>query len=208
MTSYCGLPLFGLISTLESHIRAGYLNVMKVSLLPFACTALLAAPIVAAPETLKAADKPSLTCTADRSRSVRIKGGDWDDKTEKIQFDLSIRNNSLSKPTGELSASFFVIGEDAGERKKYKLLQKEEIDFSLEARGTHTATTPEIKLKWDNTDAIFGEKYRGWVMLVKDDTGEVVSEAASSFFLDSTDYLDEMEVGDYLDDSGEPQDKQ
>jgi len=72
-------------------------------------------------------DKPSLTCTADRSRSVRIKGGDWDDKTEKIQFDLAIRNNSMSKPTGDLSATFFVIGEDAGERNKFKLLQKEEM---------------------------------------------------------------------------------
>jgi hypothetical protein len=167
-------------------------------------TAVLAAFLAACLLSSAAAEKPSLTCTADRSRSVRIQGGDWDDKTEKIQFDLSIRNNSMSKPTGELTATFFVIGEDAGERKKYKLLQKEKIDFSLESRGTHTATTPEVKLKWDNTDAIFGEKYRGWVMLVKDDTGEVVSEAASSSFLDSTAYLDEMSVGDYLDDSGEP----
>jgi len=101
-------------------------------------------------------DKPSLTCTADRSRSVRIKGGDWDDKTEKIQFDLAIRNNSMSKPTGDLSATFFVIGEDAGERNKFKLLQKEEMNFSLEARDTHEATTEEISLKWDDTDAIFG----------------------------------------------------
>ena len=153
-------------------------------------------------------DKPSLTCTADRSRSLRIKGGDWDDKTEKIQFDLSIRNNSMSKPTGELSAVFFVIGEDAGERNKFKLLQKEEINFSLEARGEHEATTEEITLKWDNTDAIFGEKYRGWVLQVRDDAGEIVSEAASSSFLRSTAYLSEMSAGDYLDKSGEPQEKE
>jgi len=152
-------------------------------------------------------DKPSVTCEVDRSRSLRTKGGDWDDKTEKIQFDLSIRNNSMSKPTGELSAMFFVVGEDAGERNKFKLLQKEEMNFSLEARGTHEATTEEITLKWDNTDAIFGEKYRGWVLQVRDDAGEVVSEAASSSFLRSTAYLEEMKVGDYLDDSGEPKGK-
>jgi len=152
--------------------------------------------------------KPSLTCTADRSGSVRIKGGDWDDKTEKIQFDLSIRNNSMSHPTGELNATFFVIGEDAGERNKFKLLQKEEMTFSLEARDTHEATTEEITLKWDNTNAIFGEKYRGWVLLVRDDSGDIVSEAASSSFLRSTAYLEDMEAGDYLDKSGEPQDKE
>jgi len=156
--------------------------------------------VSAAPE-----DKPSLTCSADRSRSVRIKGGDWDDKTEKIQFDLSIRNNSMSKPTGQLSATFFVIGEDAGERNKFKLLQKENIDFSLEGRGTHETTTPEIKLKWDNTGAIFGEKYRGWVLQVRNDAGEIVSETASSSFLRSTAYLADMAAGDYLDKSGEPQ---
>lgn len=180
---------------------------MKPPLFPTVCTVALAVFLTGQPLPAEASDKPSLTCTADRSRSVRIKGGDWDDKTEQIQFDLCIRNNSMSKPTGDLSATFYVIGEDAGQRKKYKLLQKEEIDFSLEPRGTHTATTPEIKLKWDNTDAIFGEKYRGWVMLVKDDAGEVVSESASSSFLDSTAYLEEMSVGDYLDDSGEPQSK-
>jgi hypothetical protein len=180
---------------------------MKTPRLTLALATALAALFAACPPPAQAAEKPSLTCTADRSRSLRTKGGDWDDKTEKVQFDLAIRNNSMSKPTGELSATFFVIGEDAGERKKYKLLQKEEMDFSLEARGTHTATTPELKLKWDNTDAIFGEKYRGWVLLVKDDTGEVVSEAASSSFLDSTAYLEEMEAGDYLDDSGEPKEK-
>jgi len=150
-------------------------------------------------------DKPNLTCTADRSRSVRIKGGDWDDKTEKIQFELAIRNNSMSKPTGELSATFYVIGEDAGERNKFKLLQKENIDFSLEGRGTHETTTPEIKLKWDNTGAIFGEKYRGWVLQVRNDAGEIVSETASSSFLRSTAYLADMAAGDYLDKSGEPQ---
>lgn len=153
-------------------------------------------------------DKPSLTCTADRSRSLRVKGGDWDDKTERIQFDLSVRNNSMSKPTGDLSATFFVVGEDAGERGKYKLLQKEEMSFSLEARGTHEATTEQLTLKWDNTDAIFGEKYRGWVLQVRDDTGEIVSEASSSSFLRSTAYLEDMDVGDYLDKSGEPQERQ
>ena len=177
------------------------MNIPRIPTLVAAALALFCAPIT----PLSAADpKPSLTCTADRSRSVRIKGGDWDDKTEKIQFDLAIRNNSMSKPTGELNATFFVIGEDAGERNKFKLLQKEEMNFSLEARGAHEATTPQLKLKWDNTDAIFGEKYRGWVLQVRDDAGEIVSESASSSFLRSTAYLPDMDVGDYLDKSGEP----
>jgi hypothetical protein len=172
-------------------------------------TALVSALALTAVSTAIAnpGDKPSLTCTADRSRSVRVKGGDWDDKTEKIQFDLTFRNDSMSKPTGGLSATFFVIGEDAGERNKFKLLQKESIDFSLEGRGTHETRTPEIKLKWDNTGAIFGEKYRGWILQVRDNAGDIVSEASSSSFLRSTDYLADMEVGDYLDKSGEPEDR-
>jgi len=151
-------------------------------------------------------NKPDLTCTADRSRSIRIKGGDWDDKTEKIQFDIAIRNNSMRKPTDQLNATFFVIGEDAGERNNFKLLQKEDLSFSLEASGTHEATTPQLTLKWDNTGAIFGEKYRGWVLQVRDDAGEIVSEAASASFLRSTAHLADMDVGDYLEKSGEPKD--
>lgn len=164
------------------------------------------AAIIALPSTVVAApaEKPKLECTVTRSKSVRIKGGDWDDKTEKVSFDISVFNNSLSKPVESLRATFFVIGEDASDRKKFKLLQKEEFSFSLEPRAKHETTTPEIELKWDDTGAIFGDKYKGWVLQIYDSTDEILVETASSSFLQSTGYLTDMSVGDNFDKTGEP----
>lgn len=168
-------------------------------LLIIAAIIALAPAVVAAPT-----EKPRLDCTVARSKSVRIKGGDWDDKTEKVSFDIAVFNNSLSKPVESLRAMFFVIGEDASDRKKFKLLQKEEFSFSLEPRAKHEATTPEIELKWDDTGAIFGDKYKGWVLQIYDPTDEILVETASSSFLRSTGYLTDMSVGDRLDKTGEP----
>jgi len=46
------------------------------------------------------------------------------------------------------------------------------------------------------------------VLQVRDDANEIVSEASSSSFLRSTAYLADMDVGDYLDKSGEPKDEE
>jgi hypothetical protein len=88
------------------------------------------------------------------------------------------------------------------DRKAFKLVQKESFDVEIEPRGTFETSTPVAEMKYDTTDASFGEKYRGWVLMVENEDGETVYENASSVFMKETARLAKLEVGDYCDREG------
>lgn len=143
--------------------------------------------------------------TVDKARRVRTQGGDgFDDKQAKLSFDVIFENKSFSKPSGDLTATLYVVGVDVENRKKYRLLQKEEIAFALEPKKKHEAGTQPIDLTYDDRGyAQYGVKYRGWVVRIKDSEGNLVTEKASTSFLDSTEALEEMSVGSYFGPSGQ-----
>ena len=155
------------------------------------------------PWTLSAADeKPDLECQVERSRKMRIEGGDHDDKTEKVSFDIKLTNKNWKEPVEGLTGTFYVFGESVHDRKAFKLVQKENFDVEIEPRGTFETSTPEAEMKYDTTFASFGEKYRGWVLRLENGDGETVYENASSVFMKETARLAKLDVGDYCDKEG------
>ena len=146
--------------------------------------------------------KPDLECLVERSRKMRIEGGDHDDKTEKVSFDIKLTNKNWKEPVGGLTGIFYVFGESVHDRKAFKLVQKENFDVEIEPRGTFETTTPVAEMKYDTTDASFGEKYRGWVLMLENEDGETVYENASSVFMKETARLAKLDVGDYCDKEG------
>lgn len=154
-------------------------------------------------QPLCAADaEPDLECLVERSRKMRIEGGDHDDKTERVSFDVKLTNKNWKEPVEDLKAVFYVFGESVHDRKAFKLVQKEEFDVEIEPRGTFETTTPVATMKYDTTFASFGEKYRGWVLVLEDEDGDTVYESASSVFMKETARLAKLDVGDYCDREG------
>lgn len=154
-------------------------------------------------QPLCAADgEPDLECLVERSRKMRIEGGDHDDKTERVSFDVKLTNKNWKEPVEALKGIFYVFGESVHDRKAFKLVQKEEFDVEIEPRGTFETTTPVATMKYDTTFASFGEKYRGWVLMLQDEDGDTVYENASSVFMKETARLAKLDVGDYCDREG------
>lgn len=157
----------------------------------------------AQPWGLSAADeKPDLECQIERSRKMRVEGGDHDDKTEKVSFDIKLTNKNWKDPVEGLTGVFYVFGESVHDRKAFKLVQKESFDVEMEPRGTFETSTPVAEMKYDTTFASFGEKYRGWVLMLENGDGETVYENASSVFMKETARLAKLDVGDYCDKDG------
>lgn len=142
---------------------------------------------------------PQLECAVTSSKRTRIEGGDYDDKTQKLSFDVSMTNKSMSKATGPLQATFYSFGECVNDRKVFKLLQKDTFDFELAPRGNFIHTTPQIELKYDTTGATFGEKHKGWILQIADGEGTMVFEQRSSAFIADMQNLPNLKVGDYCD---------
>ncbi|MBE2179222.1 MAG: hypothetical protein IAE97_02005 [Chthoniobacterales bacterium] len=147
---------------------------------------------------------PQLECLVTKSKKTRIEGGDYDDKTQRVAFDINVINKSMSGTTGPLQAVFYSFGESVHDRKAFKLLQKDVFDFDLAPRGSVNHTTPEIELKFDTTNASFGEKYKGWVLLVTDGEGKTVFEQKSSVFIAEATNLPNLKIGDFCNKNAEP----
>ncbi len=157
------------------------------------------------PWTLCAAEgKPDLECQVERSRKLRIEGGDHDDKTERVSFDIKLTNKNWKEPVEGLKGIFYVFGESVHDRKAFKLVQKEDFDVQIEPRGTFETSTPLATMKYDTTFASFGEKYRGWVLMLENGDGETVYENTSSVFMKETGRLAKLDVGDFCDREGKP----
>lgn len=142
---------------------------------------------------------PRVSVKVAQSQKLKIEGGDFDDKLQRIAFDIAITNESLSNPGEGLSFEFYVFGQAVTQPGKLTLLQKERRDFSLEPRGTFTAETPEVQLQWDTTGAAFGDKYRGWVIRILDAEGKQMLQQTSSAFLTDTKNLPNLAVGSSFD---------
>lgn len=146
--------------------------------------------------------KPDLESLIERSRKLRVEGGDYDDKTERVSFDIKLTNKNWKEPVTGLTGTFYVFGESVHDRKAFKLVQKENFDVEIEPRGTFETSTPVAEMKYDTTFASFGEKYRGWVLMLENVDGDTVFEEASSVFLKETARLAKLETGDYCDKDG------
>lgn len=127
---------------------------------------------------VSALQRPKLEISALRARKTRIEGGDWDDKTEWVSLTIRIRNLELNKDLTGLTAHYWIFGKSVIDRKVYKVIQVGEFSFSLSsARDGREITheSEEVILRWDNTDARFGERYDGWLIVVENAEREVVA---------------------------------
>jgi len=115
-----------------------------------------------------------------RSKKTRIQGGDFDDKTDRITFNVKMTNPDTKTAITDLTAEFYVFAQGVVDRRAYQLLGKDEMPVSLAPRGTQTLSTAEVITKWDNTDARFGSRYEGWLFLLRDSAGKIVYKKATS----------------------------
>lgn len=137
-----------------------------------------AAPAVPPAQLTLAAQK--IGVEAIRAKQTRIAGGDFDDKHERITFNVRLTNPDPKIPLNDLKAEFYVFAQDIVDRKVFRLLGKDESPFSLPPRGMHTFATAEVSTMYDTTDARFGSRYDGWAIVIRDTAGKIIFKKATA----------------------------
>lgn len=107
-------------------------------------------------------------------RPSKIKGGDFDDKTQVMQPRIKLTNTSLNQAYEGYKASFMLLGESTIDTKIIQVMQREEFPVSLAARLFLDKELPETVTQYDTTGVKFGYKYEGWIMQVTGPGGEIV----------------------------------
>lgn len=156
------------------------------SKLPPAITLLMAAAIACG--TLASAQQAAPATPFDKgvkinvvaSKPARIKGGDWDDKMQKIVLSLKFVNTDLKQTYEGYTATISVLGQCARDSKVKKVLQQEKAVLSLAPRKTQEHVCEEVTTRFDKTESKFGYFYDGWIIVVKDPADKIVQVKSTS----------------------------
>lgn len=114
------------------------------------------------------------------SKPARIKGGDWDDKMQKIVLSLKFNNTDLKQTYEGYTATISVLGQSANDSKVKKVLLQEQATLSLAPRKTQDHVCEEVTTRFDKTESKFGYFYDGWIIVVKDAAGKIVQVKSTS----------------------------
>ncbi len=130
----------------------------------------------------RAKNPPRVEISANRMRFTKVAGGDWDDRTQKVQIEVIARNLDYNHPVKGLKLHYWVLAESLVDRKALKVIDAGALDVDL----TSTPDGREIRhkgdlvtLRWDDTNAVFGERYKAWILVLVNDQQEVVAVKAN-----------------------------
>jgi hypothetical protein len=131
-----------------------------------------------------AKNPPKVFLDATRLRSTKTEGGDFDDKMQKVQLDILVRNLSLKPEKLEpLTLHYWALGQSAANRKAYKVIDAGTVEVALD--GTLTGREfhhqgDEATLQYDDTGvARFGVAYKGYLLVLLNAQKEVVAVKAN-----------------------------
>ncbi|MEO6053831.1 MAG: hypothetical protein ABIP97_07470 [Chthoniobacterales bacterium] len=144
----------------------------------FARTESIATPLVVS------RDPTRIELAVQREAKDKIEGGDWDDKIERVRLEVTVTNKTLNGPPLEgYQLQCWAIAKQIKDPKAYEVVVAETVPIRLtsEAQGRQIVhKTEEVKWGWDDTGAIWGKKYQGWIVLVLNAKGEMVACKSSN----------------------------
>lgn len=114
------------------------------------------------------------------SKPAAVKGGDWDDKMQKIVLRLKFSNIDTRQSYANHTATVSALGQSARDRSVIKVLMQEDVPLTLDPRKSVEHECKAVTTRFDRTDAVFGFSYDGWIVVIKDGSGNIVHVKSTS----------------------------
>lgn len=134
------------------------------------------------------------------SKPAPIRGGDWDDKTQRISLRLKFSNIHNRQSYEGCTATVSALGQSAVDRNIGYVFLQERIALSLVPLSSLEHTCKEIITRFDKTVGKFGYFYDGWVIVVTDPAGKVLHvKSTSSSMEKAADKVQKLQAGKYYD---------
>ena len=166
-----------------------------VSAVPAAAVA--AKPSVTEPMKTKVDFSSRITADVTRRKTTKVEGGDYDDKRDRITFKIRFHNGDPNRPFPGMRIEFYLFGQSQVDQKAFNLLQKFEQPLGLKPLEEIEFVTPEVTTEWDNTDAVFGSKYKGWYLFVFGGNGELLAEKNTVSIFENIAGIPKTTVGEF-----------
>jgi hypothetical protein len=120
--------------------------------------------------------------------------------TESFQIEATIKSKEVKRTFKEYTADVYVLGVSLANKRDFILLDKVTTTFDLVPRGVQVFKTKPVTLKSSKgRGGDKGQKYSGYLVVVKDDKGELVkSRASKTSFMKKVEMLDAAKIGDKI----------
>jgi hypothetical protein len=104
----------------------------------------------------------------------------FDERTARVGFKVDIKNGEQQRSLSSGKAIMMAFAKNLEDSQESKVISREEFEVTLEPLKTMSHETKEVKLSYDNIAYKYGFKYSGYLLVVKDQTGKVVTIVGSS----------------------------
>ena len=132
------------------------------------------------------------------------KGMDYDDKFQTIKSRISISNESLADVSG-LEGEIYIIGKSVSGTKDYRLFKiAKTAGISILKGKKYLSDEYTCKVQYDsNLWMKFGHKYEGYLLVLKDNAGEILMKKGNPAKFDrAADKIMKLEENSLFDDDG------
>ena len=147
---------------------------------------------------------PNLRVEIKRGKRTRKDGTDYDNRTERLSFEVKVTNLEMREVT-DLEGRLVVVGRSTTNRRLYKVLTNETFNFDLESRGEFKHEARSVQYQFDdNFTAKHGYKYGGYLVVIRDKTGKAISTTGSGTLRADPSKAEEFSEGTIFDKSLKP----
>lgn len=114
-------------------------------------------------------------------RKQKSESGDISDKIQRMSFRVDLRNDERARDLSGGKATVIAFAEDLQDRDESIVILKEEFNVSLDPQKTTTVETKQVKIVYDDKGSFkYGQKYSGYLFVLKDASGDVVNVTGST----------------------------
>ncbi|MEO8206553.1 MAG: hypothetical protein ABI615_10265 [Chthoniobacterales bacterium] len=155
-----------------------------IKLLPLLAIALLGQENLSAADLVVSKEPARVVLTVQREKKNKIEAGDWDDKIERLRLEVTVTYQNLNGPPLEgYQLQYWAIARLIKDPKAYEVVIADTVPIRLASDVQSRMVShksDEVKWGWDNTGAIWGKKFEGWIAVVLNEKGEVIAAKSSN----------------------------
>lgn len=129
-----------------------------------------------------------------------VKGFYEDDKTQRISLNIDLKNPENVRALTGGKATILVFASDVRDPNEFIVILKEEFEVTLAPFKSTSYETKSAKLVFDDDGYRYGQKYAGYVLVIKDASGSIILiDGKPSFAEKNTENALKLTVDDVFD---------
>lgn len=131
-------------------------------------------------EAQSASDAFRISAKVSTVKKQKSQSGDYDDKIQRMSFRIDLQNEERTRAFVSGNAIIVAFADDVQDRDEMIVIAREEFSVSIDPLKSASFETKQTKIIFDDKGYKYGQKYAGYLMVLKDASGSFLKVLGSS----------------------------